>query len=203
VAPLWVHFLWPHRLLPALLFDQCLSKADLCRRPRVRLRLPNICSSFVVSRPESLLLLSGKLRLATEQHSDCGPGPSREGRRHDDGAPEPVTAQSGSHRPGVDADCLCYWYAGPGSGELIEPTGVANASDAAAWRRLRMLRVRIRTPPTFAPRGPGAPPDRKGSTTRGSTATPNVGCPPLNNEILPKPTSQGFIVTWSSTTAPA
>ena len=27
-----------------------------------------------------------------------------------------------------------YWYARPGSGELIEPTGVANASDAAALR---------------------------------------------------------------------
>jgi hypothetical protein len=45
----------------------------------------------------------------------------------------------------VKADYLCYWYAGPGGGELMEHARVANAPDAVAWGRLRTPRVRIRT----------------------------------------------------------
>jgi cytidine deaminase len=61
----------------------------------------------------------------------------------------------------VNGDYLCYWYAGPGGGELMEHVRVANASDAVAWGRLRTSRVRIRTPDKCtswagtAPRPPG------------------------------------------------
>jgi hypothetical protein len=46
----------------------------------------------------------------------------------------------------VKGDYLCYWYAGPGGGELMDQARVANASDAVAWGRLHTSRVRIRTP---------------------------------------------------------
>jgi cytidine deaminase len=46
----------------------------------------------------------------------------------------------------VNGEYMCYWYAGPGDGQLMERARVADASDAVAWGRLRTSRVRIRTP---------------------------------------------------------
>ena len=40
----------------------------------------------------------------------------------------------------LNGEYLCYWYAGPGGGELMEYARVANDSDAVAWGRLRTSR---------------------------------------------------------------
>jgi hypothetical protein len=42
-------------------------------------------------------------------------------------------------------DYVCYWYAGPNDGVVVEHERAANATDAVAWGLARTTRVRLRS----------------------------------------------------------